>query len=475
MNKRRVGGVFAGTFLISLLLLVFVAQAFNDVFSEARRSVLICALENSRGIGLSGFVQSSDILLSLKILGIQDGGAVDAALQLISSKQDPVEGGYIGLYGANSTPLGADLASTYYAVHALKALNALNRVNQTLLIDFVLNRHNSSSGAFHELETKAFNRTFAWCGFPMVFHNGVTDAYAIPNVISSFFAVSILKDINALSRINVTRTLEWVVSDQSSNGGFKPYPYAETEYLPGWSSLIQNPFTVDDAGAGVPYTYAATGILKNLEAADLVDREKARDYVLSCQSWDMYDKYNYGRFAFYRGDALDTRDFYYTYYAILALSNLGMINETSEAVLRVNDIVLGNQLLGLDNHWPVPMPQDFDTTYWPASTPQHNYGLFLDSSEIDLFEATREGLEILNATGGLSLLNQPTPRTFISLLNITALSALISGLALLVLFVILKIKKGAAPKTDNYATESSGSVDSLGSMRNKLGRQYSLQ
>jgi prenyltransferase beta subunit len=448
--------VLSGAFLASLLLSIAVVQAFSGAFTETRRSVLTNALENCQVTGSSvsiRCIQCGDILTSLKILGVQNSSAVDSALWMISSGQDSVGGGYAG-YGYKNTGslLGDDLASTYYAVSALKAFNALDRINQTLLVDFVLNRYNSSSGAFHELTTKVFNQTFAPCNFQIVFHNDLADvAFAIPNVIDTFFGVSILKDLNALSLINVTRTLQWMVSDQVSNGGFGPYPYAEPEYLPGWSSLIQNPFACDDAGAGIPYTYAATGVLKTLGAVDLVDSVKARDYILSCQSGDN------GMFAFYYGDTQDTYDFYYTYYAIVALSNLDMLNETSERIQRVNDIVLEEQILGLNSQWPVPTPQDLDEEYWPnfSSHPKHNYGFFLCGD--DLLYDTEQGLEVLNATGGLALLNQPTPRVLASRLNLIELSVLVFLIPLILLvmiWVIPKARKAWAwtPKTDDHAT-----------------------
>lgn len=448
MRRRDMGLVLAGAFLSSILFSAFLAQAFTGTLTESRRSVLINALKGAQVAGVGGFhcfyytyypsnlddvfaSGTADALLALKVLGALDQVDVDAALRFISSKQDPQGGGY-GAYHENGTLL-RDLASTYYVVNALKTLNALDWINRTLLVDFVLNRYNSSSGAFHEPITKVYNRTFAECAFSLEFTNALADvAYAVPNVISTFLAVSILKDIDALNLINVTRTLEWVMSDQASNGGFKPYPYAELESLPGWSSLIQNPFDVDGAGAGIPYTYAATGVLKALGATNLLDKEKLRDYILSCQSED-------GRYTIYKDDPF-SNILPYTYYAIVGLSNIDMLNRTSEAASKVNDVILGDQLLALDNQWPVQMPQ----------LPSRNqYGLFIDQE--DPIEDTVLGVQCLDATGALSLLNQPTPRVFASLLNLTELSALISMLMLLILFVISKTRKSATPKADGCA------------------------
>jgi prenyltransferase beta subunit len=432
MRKRQVVLVCAGAFLASLVLSVLLVQAFNGVFTETRRSVLTTALENCQPTGNNTFIQSSDILSSLRILGVQDRVAIDAALRLVSSKQDPIKGGYDIFYGHDGIPLGDDLGSTYYAVDALKAFNGLDWINQTLLIDFVMKRYNSSSGAFHELETEAFNRTFAMCNFPMEFGGGWGEiAFATPNVIDTFFGVSILKDMNALGLINITRTLDWVISDQSESGGFQPYPYNPANY---WGP--PDPFPVDDVECGIPYTFAAAGILKAFGATNLMNKEKARDYILSCQSAD-------GGFMLYRSGEFyeDYEDFFYTYNAVLALGYLGMVNETSEAVTKVNNMVLGSQVLGLYNYWLMPTPHD---AYGFLSDPDQGYT-----------GGTWEGLEILNATGGLSLLNQPTPRAFVSLVNLVELSALISILSLVVLFMISKARRSIASKKGGMGSSDS--------------------
>lgn len=438
MRKRHMSLAFAGAFLISLFLCTFIIQALTGALTETRRSVLISALSSTQVAGVGGFhyfynISNFDyvtapgtagVLLALNILGALDHVDLDAALRFISSEQDLKEGGYDVIYGYDGTPLGDDLGTSYQVVTALKALNALDRINRTLLVDFVLERYNSSSGAFHELVTMAYGRAFAECAFGIEFRNFLGEvAYAADNVISTFLAVSILKDVDALNLINVTKTLEWVMSDQSTNGGFKPYPHAEPEFLPGWSSLIQNPFDVDRDGAGIPYTYAATGVLKALGFTYLLDKEKVRDYILSCQFED-------GRFTIHKDYTFD-RMFCYTYYAIVALGNIDMLNETSEAVSKVKNIVLRDQLLVLDNSWPVPMPQS-------------EYGLFMDDG--DPLGGTPIAIEILNATGGLSLLSQPTPRVIPSLLNATLVSMLTSGLLLFILIIISKAKRATAPK-----------------------------
>lgn len=448
MHKMQMSLTVAGAFLISLLLCIFVAQALTGALTETRRSVLISALRSTQVSGVGGFhyfynysnydyvtaAGTAGVLLALNILGSLGSVDLGAALSFISSKQDHT-GGYEIFYGYDGTPLGDDLGTTYQVVTALKALDALDRINRTLLIDFVLERYNSSSGAFHELVTMAYGRAFAQCAFGIEFRNFLGEvAYATPNVISTFLAVSILKDVDALNLINVTKTLEWVMNDQSLNGGFKPYPYAEPEYLPGWSSLIQNPFDVDADGAGIPYTYAATGILKALGVPYFLDKEKVRDYILSCQFKD-------GRFMIHKDNALSRR-FYYSYYAIVALSNIDMLNRTDEAVSKVENIVLKDQLLMFDSSWPVPMPQS-------------GYGLFMDDE--DPLGDTPMAIEILNDTGGLSLLSQPTPRVITSLLNATLISTLTSGLLLLILIITPKAKRAKAPKTGEHAQYTKGS------------------
>jgi len=373
---------------------------------------------------------TADALLTLKILGALDHVDVDSALRFISSKQHPKEGGFGVFYGYDGTPLGLDLGSTYYVVRVLKSFDALDRINKTLLVDFVLERYSSSSGAFHELLTEAYGREYAMSAFGMEFRNALAPAaYALPNVISTFLAVSILKDVDALSLINATKTLEWVKSCQSSNGGFKPYPYAEFTFLPGWSSLLTNPFDVDREGAGIPYTYAATSILKALGSIDVSDKEAVRDYVLSSQLDD-------GRFIIHKDWDLSRR-LYYTLYAITTLYNINMLDDAKEAVLKVENYILSIQQLKVDNSWPVPMPWShyYDRKAYSSSP----YGLFEASGE-PLVE-TSEAIEILNATESLHLLDQPTPRALASLYNLTLLSALTSGLLLISSLIVMNLKK----------------------------------
>jgi hypothetical protein len=321
--------------------------------------------------------------------------------------------------------LGFDMHTTYEVVWALDEIGALPRVNQSSLADFVLARYNQSSGTFSELVTEVDGRRYAVSSF--LPHYGSADAFAIPNVMNTFSAVSILARIGSLDLINETKILDFIVACQAGNGLFRPFPNARPIDL-------TNPFDVDGNGTGIPYTYAAVGALKALGRLELLsqgDRQKIAQYILACQTTN-------GKFYIHQ----DSDDYYepiYTNHAVLTLNFIGMQEEAGQALLKVQNHIMQSQQFDTDAGFPLPLPATYDSEYEFVSTGSL-YGLFQDGGMEPLFD-TLYAILTLNATNGLSLLDQPTTRSRVVLLNIAILSTAVTALVLIVSWGLVAFKK----------------------------------
>jgi len=272
-------------------------------------------------------------------------------------------------------------------VNSLKSVNCSFMLDPVLL-DLVTSRCNSTDGGFSEPTFEYDGEEVSWCNFDMVFHGMADDhsAYSRSNVISTFLAVDILRNMNALDRINATKTVQFVISCKAGNGGFGPYPFPHGEpYAP---YLTENPFTVDSYGAGVAYTYAAVGTLSDLNytiSLSSEERELTRKYVLSCQHARSGCFVSIPEYADVPWLNPEDHDIFFTYYAVMALQYIDAIDASRENLTQTNNWLLNQQLLR-------------DT---------FTYGLFdYLSPEAAAFDAVM----CLNASDSLYLLDQLTPR-----------------------------------------------------------------
>jgi prenyltransferase beta subunit len=201
------------------------------------------------------------------MLDASDSADIDKALTYIACKQydrDTGAGGFGALFESTSF-VGCDLFSTYRVVRALNLFRALDRINQTMLMDFIVSRYNASTGAFNEIITEVDGKEYARSRFPLVFRSFQSHiAYSIPNIITTYAGVCVLKELGRLDVIDVSKTYEWVMHCQAENGMFKPYPDASYMPSPSWSTLNSNPFEVDGYGTGIPYTFVALSVLDAL-------------------------------------------------------------------------------------------------------------------------------------------------------------------------------------------------------------------
>lgn len=442
---KRLILTFAALFALFLLFSTVLVQAGTSRLTETRKSSLVRSLAQAQmevgafhffiNITNADFFNEGGTSLALIVLSILDGlTSVDAekAVSYLASAQK-TSGGFGAFYGYDGRLLSYDLECTYTVVHALKILNALDRINATAVVDFVLARYNQSTGASQEFVTEAYGKKYALSSFGLHFRTEISDmAYAIPNVISTYESVSILADLDMLSRINVTRTAQWLLSSQASNGAFRPYPTAEPTYLPGWSSLITNPFDVDSNGTGVPYTFAAVEALKRLGRLDSLsqnDKEKIREYVLSSQ----VSNGNFNIHPDYHRPMLR-----YTFYAVITLADIDMLPESQNAVTKTINLLNEAELLNIDNSWP--LPQSVYTNYELYHYESDPYGLFLSTSTGPLGD-TFYAVSILNATEDMALLDQTTPRAARTWLNLIILSALVTGTAVAIILITLRFRK----------------------------------
>lgn len=424
--------VASASFVICLLCSLSLVQVGAGVIFETRKSALVKTLSEAQlNSGAIHFFENvtrtynewgtSDALLILRILESSDRIDASKTLAYVSSMQRNDSGSFGADYGGDGTLLSYDMGNTYYVIRALKAYDALNLINTTAVANFLLDRYNGSTGSFHELPTEAYGTVYAMASFSLGFHTwNYGMAYAIPNVISTYLAVSALADLGMLNLINVTRTAEWILSCRASNGAFQPYPGAEPTYLPGWSSLITNPFDVDRHSTGLPYTFAAVEALKRLSKLDSLGtegRDNVTQYLLSCRSqfeddFCVHPDRSEGQPA-------------YTYYAMMTLSDIGMLRASGNVSVQIVKTLLGTyQTLKLDGSWPVPQP---------VSYIENEYGLFKWSTEA--LGNTFYAVMILNSTGSLSSLNQLTPRAVATVLNLLLLSTVVAFVSSMTLFL----------------------------------------
>jgi prenyltransferase beta subunit len=453
MAIRRLVALATAAFLISLIFSLTIVHATYGIVGETRRTVLTRRLIDAQldGFGAFGYfhimepyfdeVSTTAALLALKTLNALDRVDVNAAVTYLFYKQHPKNGGFGTTVLLDYTILPADLYTTFEVVDVLKEIGALSKINQTALKDFVLSRYNQSLGAFSEPIIEANGRKYAISPFPLGFRTSLaTVAYAIPNVISTFSAVSILADVDALNLINVTKTLDFIMSTRASNGVFKPYPTAKQENLPGWSSLLTNPFDVDSYGTGIPYTYAAIGALESIGRLDVFnqsDKEQITEYVLSCLGQN-------GDFIIHKD--WPSSDSFYTFYAVMTLNYISTLNQAGQAISIVQNHILETQQLGTDNQWPLPQPES-NLAFSEGTL----YGVFDDRGGDPLFDTTR-AVRVLNITSGLSLLDQTTPRSMAVLGNMILVSVLVTVLVIIASWSSTKLKArkdGSVPQKND--------------------------
>ena len=445
MAIRRLVALAAAAFLSSFLFSLAVVQATSGMITETRKTILVRRLGDLQLDGYGAFHpfrissavpyydESATVasLLTLETLNALDMVDVDSAVLYLSYRQHPRTGGFGTYVLSDDTILPAELFVTSQVIHTLKEIEALSKINQTALKDFVLSRYNQSLGAFSEpIVVGANGRKYAISPFPLGFRTYLDlVAYAIPNVISTFSAVSILADIDALNLINVTKTLDFIMSTRASNGVFKPYPTAKQENLPGWSSLLTNPFDVDSYGTGIPYTYAAIGALESLGRLDVLDqsdKEQITEYVLSCLGQN-------GDFIIHK-DWSDAESCY-TFYAVMTLNYLGTLSQAEQAISKVQNHILETQQLSTGNQWPLPLPKG-DIAFSEGTL----YGVFDDRGGDALFDTMR-AVRVLNITGSLSLLDQTTPRSMAVLGNMILISALVTFSVIIASWSFTKLKE----------------------------------
>jgi len=446
------------SFFVSLLLF---SAIFNGTgaLTETRRSALIKTLSQAQikdlgafhnffGPYLAGFwteqhyvneVVTVDALLILETLNASSSVNVDRATDYIACKQysrDTGAGGFGAYFEVDGSFQGCNLYSTYEVVKCLKVFHSLDKINQTLLLDFITKRYDDTIGAFHELITVVDGKEYAHGGFPLTFRSFMSRiAYALPNIITTYAGVCALKELGRLDLINITKTFEWVMHCQAENGMFKPYPDASYMPLPDWSPLKTNPFEVDRYGTGIPYTFAAVTALEALGRLDAVsaeDKERMEKYIARCQT---------GNGPIYVHEDYDRWGTSYTYEAVMILHELDMLNENQTVVNNIEGYFQEIQILVLDYSGPIPTS---------GST---EYGLHHgdETPPADSYYA----VAVFNATGHLNLLNQPTPRTNSTWLNLLVLSAIATVTATAIFIGVLQIRKWQPEK----AVGTTSSID----------------
>lgn len=316
-------------------------------------------------------------LISLDTLGALESISLTKASEFLNSSLYPIREMYL----------------PYLLVQASKSFDNIE-LNRTALIEAVLARYDSGSGAFHELNNEASN-------FPVNMSNK-REGYSNPNAITTFLCVEILHQLNAIEQIDKAKTRAWIESCRTDNGGYKPFPQSRKE--------AQNPFDVDYAGTNIPSTYCLISALKRLNHS-WTDEEKGNttNYILSCQS-------SKDSFVIHQNSTNDS--LYYTYYAVSTLSSLEVLaKEGVEIPIRNAGAYVINQ-------------QNFDDR-------SETYGLFDLQNQYGSIIGSYFAIMTLKAVDRLMILNNATPRAITARFYLLLESLLFTGIGCAVTTLII--------------------------------------
>jgi len=355
----------------------------------------------------SGFAFTADAIIICKRLGILSLIRLDEAVNYLVCSQDEATGTFGGrtdLYDA-------------WCLEALSAVGALNLINGSLLAQRVVSHHyNASDGGFYSPE--------GLCAID-IWMRGETP-FNRSNIVCTFLAVRILRELNMLDLIDVDRTLSWVASCAGPDGGFRPYPGA----IPTPQDPTPGGFITGAWGTGLPYTFCAVQILSDLgqlENRSMIDPERTASFIWSCQT-------STGDFKIipttdpYAGAPYDHDAMCMTFYAFRALSLLGAVSTSEEGLMQAVTATLNEQRLGYEDALFNSFTGLFFLSKWLP-----DYGLF--SGRFCVMEGTFYAVEILSLAGVLYLLDTPTPRSAASWTAVVGTAgwsiAALAGIALL--------------------------------------------
>ena len=211
------------------------------------------------------------LVLGVSVLNLSSVIDLDYYLWYISSFQyvnwsNPFfNGGWPFMASSNGSAWGYDLATSYWCLLALKRFDALNLINVEALKNFVLVRYNWSSGAFHEIRYELpSGQLVAMESAPVFFHYLFPDTFAYDNVFSTYYAVSILYELDALNLIDANLTANYILSLINPYGLFYPVRNYSI-YHP-----LHPVFPLDTYGTYGTYVYAAYMTLFKLGKVDLL-------------------------------------------------------------------------------------------------------------------------------------------------------------------------------------------------------------
>lgn len=419
-------------FLVCLVVSTIIVQASAGTLTETRRSAIVTSLsrENGDALGIAKMLLTLDALGGLNSIDVQEKLNLIISSETTTSVNGVTVGSWPTLVGFGNVSVVDELYAPYLITTVLRQFGAIGRSNITALLNFVMERYNATDSAFHEMayeEQQSFRTVpIAFCNFPAdqeAYQNG---GYGESNMISTFLALSILANLNAIDEINVAKTINWILSCKADNGAFRPtlgdYWYNAER---GWPSDTYN-------GTGIVYTYAALSALKILgvNVENVVNAETLRKYIMSCRETFSNGGVEFGTHYYNLGAQEEIAgDFYTTYYAIMLLNQMGALeNETATVsgvvayIKNMQDTVFNR----FTNSWPIPHKNPAERAYGLNDSA---YGL-LDYHALlaEPFEPAEDyvACSILNITNSLAVLDEATPIASRTLNNLLELSAVVS-------------------------------------------------
>ncbi|MGQ4834339.1 MAG: prenyltransferase/squalene oxidase repeat-containing protein [Candidatus Asgardarchaeia archaeon] len=256
---------------------------------------------------------------------------------------------YLGYGGFSSFSEGL-ITNTYFFLQVCKMLNLSYNPYKTSIIQFLLKHYNSTSGSFEDYDVITSLWSTAW----------VTG-----------LAVSILADLNSLDMINVTLTLNYLLSLQDSSGGFR-------------SDSQSNDVNILNSFGAVKGIYAIDKTLSGVNKTALIS------YISSLQILDDTS-------SFYGGFKLSTTypmaKIRYSYYA---LELLNLLNSSSSIDTNALSIFINN--LEQDNGGFVD--NIYSDSYWSTGLAVYLLSEIGRIDSLNNFTKTQEFLLGLQAADG---------------------------------------------------------------------------
>ena len=188
-----------------------------------------------------GISQAELALRALTILGGVNAINREKLIEFIAERQMD-NGGFVGsLDYSGEIP---EIADAYSVAYVLAQLNAFNAINKTAFLNWILSCYHPEDGRF---------TIYSKNEKPDVYRDDYGVFHTVMGVLALYW-------MGELDKINLEKTIEYIMACYRSDGGFSTSLHSED--------------------SGYPDTYWCIRALYRLNALDRIDREKTINYIL---------------------------------------------------------------------------------------------------------------------------------------------------------------------------------------------------